>query len=102
MTAKPGQMYFYHAVGGEMVMDQADHTDHLRQHHQNNKLQEPKLIAGTFEPMSDKLAQQYAEGQGLKWNAGKRSALPAFVEPAHWSGIRARNEAARAKKERGS
>jgi hypothetical protein len=90
--------YIYHAVGGKLVMDVADHTDHHRQALAAMGLPPPKFIVGTPEPMPDDLVEHYAKSYGLTVDKTPRKPLPEFVEPASWTRIREEQAARKAAK----
>lgn len=81
-TEQKRPWFIYHKYGDKMVMDEADHIDHLRQHHKGDKNFHNYMIAGVREPLSDKTLAMYEKQYNLKFDNSKRPALKEYQPKA--------------------
>lgn len=98
-SEKPWYIYHFDGNGG-VVMDVADHCDHIEQVHKAMGLPNPNYMAGLQTPMSAETMAKYEAQYKVKFNPAPRPPLPKFVEPTGWTKIKERRAAKEKEKEK--
>lgn len=76
------QMYIYHLYKGKIVMDRADHTDHLEQHYAGDPDFKAAYVAGADKPLTEAEIKRFADYYSAQHDTAVRPALKPFTASA--------------------
>jgi hypothetical protein len=75
------QWYIYHLYDGKIIMDRADHTDHMRQAYAGDPKFKGAFLAGTKTPLTPHELKGLEAQYEAKHDPGTRPALKPWVRP---------------------
>jgi hypothetical protein len=81
---KDNRMYIYHEENGKIVMDRADHTDHMEQNGLGGKPRDYKFVAATYLPLTDAEKARFAAQFKMPFDETPRPALKPLYHQARW------------------
>lgn len=76
-----GRWYIYHKYDGKIVMDRADHTQHLRHHYREDPKFKGEFVAASQAPLTEAELKRLEDFYGAKHDPSPRTKLKEFKHP---------------------
>ena len=78
---KKSKWLLYHMYDGKMVLDEAEHSAHLRQHYEGDEKFQNQIIAAVKKPLPEETLRLYEQQYEASHEPNKRPALRPYSPP---------------------